>query len=581
MGVPQIPSVDSDTKQFPDALRARIAGNLRDTTTPEGAVLVTRLLSSSNGAAQTAINQGATVALTGHSLMYGQDTTSGTTLPAANGATQTRSTTPPPEQFAAQSALIAGTAPTIVNQGYPGDRSSDSLQRWTNGTSGALEIFWLDTNDGNDYGNNGGTLSDAQTLANFRALVDRAKSRGADVVVIGGAPTNTTTASRKVFASAQSDRAAAERLGAKYVDVGDILAALPKSITYQTDGVHLTPRAYTLVAARLAALTGPKGVNPPRVAPGRTITPREMVHQGGAVVARAGAADGNVWQIASGSNLAIPVDVTAPCIAVIRFRQEGTTIGNGIAGLYYNLSPAAGLNTRYVEVQPVNSAGDYGFTYATNWAMTSPGPDSIIVKAESGTIEVDSITFIPVSGRMLAVGDVTEIRRQFRADLAPVGGTGSSVDGCVDTAVSVSLRAGSTQTKVSRKWVFDAALTPNAGVVLANSVMPTGAFVRRGHIVARSGTSLVVKSVYGTAAGETVSVTVPNVFASATGVTRSIITIVHNTSTTKLDVYVDGTLQTSVDATIRFLTPGLIAPSANEYASANCSVYLTDVGDGM
>lgn len=39
MGTPQIPSVDSDTKQLPDSVRARVAGNLKDNSTPEGSAV--------------------------------------------------------------------------------------------------------------------------------------------------------------------------------------------------------------------------------------------------------------------------------------------------------------------------------------------------------------------------------------------------------------------------------------------------------------------------------------------------------------------------------------------------------------
>lgn len=41
MGVPQLPSIDSVTKQFPDAVRQRLAANLSDPATPEGAAAVT------------------------------------------------------------------------------------------------------------------------------------------------------------------------------------------------------------------------------------------------------------------------------------------------------------------------------------------------------------------------------------------------------------------------------------------------------------------------------------------------------------------------------------------------------------
>jgi hypothetical protein len=39
MGTPQFPAIDSDTKQLPDVVRARIAANLQDASTPEGAAV--------------------------------------------------------------------------------------------------------------------------------------------------------------------------------------------------------------------------------------------------------------------------------------------------------------------------------------------------------------------------------------------------------------------------------------------------------------------------------------------------------------------------------------------------------------
>jgi hypothetical protein len=39
MGTPRIPSVDSDTNQFPDSVRARMAANLLNPATPEGAAI--------------------------------------------------------------------------------------------------------------------------------------------------------------------------------------------------------------------------------------------------------------------------------------------------------------------------------------------------------------------------------------------------------------------------------------------------------------------------------------------------------------------------------------------------------------
>lgn len=45
MGTPVIPSVDSDTKQFPDGVRARIASNIKDNATPEYAAVASTVRS--------------------------------------------------------------------------------------------------------------------------------------------------------------------------------------------------------------------------------------------------------------------------------------------------------------------------------------------------------------------------------------------------------------------------------------------------------------------------------------------------------------------------------------------------------
>jgi len=59
MGKPLIPSVDSDTKQFPDVVRERIAENLADPTSPEGAVIASL---ASGGATQVVLQPDVTSA---------------------------------------------------------------------------------------------------------------------------------------------------------------------------------------------------------------------------------------------------------------------------------------------------------------------------------------------------------------------------------------------------------------------------------------------------------------------------------------------------------------------------------------
>lgn len=57
MGTPQIPSVDSDTKQFPDAVRNRLGANIADPTTPEGAAVASTVSALSTNAVADAVTE--------------------------------------------------------------------------------------------------------------------------------------------------------------------------------------------------------------------------------------------------------------------------------------------------------------------------------------------------------------------------------------------------------------------------------------------------------------------------------------------------------------------------------------------
>lgn len=528
-----------------------------------------------NGMQSAAAGTARTVALTGHSLLYGQDETAGTTA-ATNGATQKRSATPTTSAFTALAPFVSNSATTVINQAYPGDRTIEAINRWAAGSSGNVELFWLDTNDANNYGGYSGPLTDAQTAANLRDLIKRARGRGADVVVVGGAPVTTKTESNKVFASAQTERTIAERLGARYVDVGELLTALPKSTSQYNDAVHLSPEAYTLIGGRLAALLGPKGVNPPKVAPGRVITTRDMLHQGGTIVSRAGAADGKAVQITASNTIGFAVDVQHPTAPVARFRVEGATIGAGIIGVYYNLGQA-GYANRFVTI-PALTGSAVGYIHVPLHRLNSPGPESIVIRCESGSVELDSIVFEPIRRALSSTGAISYDRPITRqVNLYPVGGTGvrtdSLWDAMVDIGSGVSTRATIAQTtKTSARWTWDAALSPNSGVILVNSVNTTPSLVERGYIIMRSGTGILVRNL---ASGTITDVTAAGVFASATGVARAIIEAFYDAASDQLKVYVDGNLVATVNTpAYTFYMAGLLAGPTGQYASASCSIAM-------
>jgi hypothetical protein len=117
-----------------------------DVVTPDmaAALIVEQVTVPTAGASERlAANAAArTVAMTGHSLMYGQDTIGGAGV-AVNGAPQKRSSRPTPEQFQLQATFLSAGPVTVVNQGYPGDTSATSFTRWEGGTSGDIEFVSL------------------------------------------------------------------------------------------------------------------------------------------------------------------------------------------------------------------------------------------------------------------------------------------------------------------------------------------------------------------------------------------------------------------------------------------------------
>lgn len=579
----------SDGSVIPHELEDAIAADASTPSSPIGGAIdvsvgTTRptegqsLQKSANGTSKT-------VVLTGHSQLYGQDESATGTVAATNGATQKRSTTPPTEVFAAAAATSSVGPVSVVNQAYPGDRTSDAISRWAEGQSGDVELFWLDTNDAKNYaGRTGGTLTDAQTLANLRSLIQRAHDRGAEVVVVGGAPVSTTTDAYRIFASAATERAIAERHGAKFVDVGELLRALPQDRGYWTDGVHGTTLYYSLVGSRLTALLGPKGVNPPKVAPGNRIRPTDALHVGGTTPSRSGATTGRTVSVAAGQSFTLPVDVTAPTLPVIRFYRGGTDaapLGAGTIRISAH-GGDVGIPDQVVKLVPgATGNGSPSLSYVSFPVLSSPGPDLITFTCEEGAVEVDMVMFAQPQG----VSNFTKeapglaMPKHKAITLYPVGGVAPRMDASwahmFDHTAGQSLLSDDGTTTVGVHWTFDLTLGESySGVLLGSGASAAYAYgVHQGYMLIRNGTSLILRSWAGSSG--MVNVTVADVFP-ATGRWRGTWDIVFNTTTEALDVYVDGALAGSSEVVpYRYLTPGLLAGTASGggWASGSGTVY--------
>lgn len=350
--------------------------------TPERAVTAGGALEKMNAAVAP------NVTLTGDSLLYGQDDPAGTN-PPINGATQKRSTRYPALALSAMLTFVAQTKkPTITEHSFPGDRTTEVLTRWADSGSGDVEIIWIGTNDANNYGGYpSGPVTTAVTVAQLQTILDRSRSRGSQPVVIGSLPTNTVAASAKVFATSEAMRQLCQRRGVLWIDVQDLLSTYPSAEIW-TDTVHLKAAVYNLIGSRLAALMGPKGLNPVKVAPGKVILPKHMTHSGGTITARPTATDGSTILLATGETMAIPLNGVAPTDVVVKFYTDTATSGLGRAGMHYALG-ASGIENRFVQFDtPTNRphpvrAHSFGI-----------GPDVLVIRCDTGSTEIDSIHFI-------------------------------------------------------------------------------------------------------------------------------------------------------------------------------------------
>ncbi|EYR64276.1 hypothetical protein N866_13580 [Actinotalea ferrariae CF5-4] len=293
-----------------------------------------------------------------------------------------------------------------------------------------------------------------------------------------------------------------------------------------------------------------------------------------------------MWQLGTvGATVALPVDVVQPCVPLIRCRVKGTTEGFGTLGVYSNLG-GSGVSNRFAKVTASASiAGALGASvYVLGAPLLSPGPDAVVLRREAGSVEVDSIEFIPLADAHRYNGNTTITQRRARAlNLSPVGGPSAgrpnaSWDVMVDLSSGVPLTTGAAATtKVNTRWLFDLALGPNtSGVVLAQSVQnvpESGAWlIAQGYMFFRSGTSLIARKFDDAGAVDT---TFAAAFPSATGIIRCALEVFYDDAADAFTVYLDGTSLGTVTAPAwHYYMAGLLAGTAagGGYAAGTATV---------
>lgn len=329
-----------------------------------------------------------TVVLTGHSLIYGQDTSATGTVAPGNGSDKTRNPQRPAVSMKqALDNLLPGV--TIVDQGFPGDRADQGITRWAGGASGDVEFIWYEQNEALQK------TSIATYKTSIQALVDRAISRGSQPILLGGGPTRFPGATNRLIrAYTAVTRQVAARNGIPYYDVGEMLTAVPggASATWAgTDLIHYSTAAYAIIGLKLATILGPWGIPMPKAAPGVVLYPANGIAYAGTLASRVTEESADlVIRMGPGEVTQIPVDVSVPCVPIVDYRasSDGNGVGTGAINIYFG---NAGELSKIVNI-PTHTDGKPHAVRGQE--LRGTGPETIILSCSSGSLEVERIRFV-------------------------------------------------------------------------------------------------------------------------------------------------------------------------------------------
>ncbi|MET3631649.1 GDSL-type esterase/lipase family protein [Burkholderia sp. 572] len=268
----------------------------------------------------------------GDSLTYGQDTSPTGTGAPINGATQTRSSQPFPENL--QLALtFSGFAKNILvtNLGFPGDSTREGLIRWHNASGTDVAIIMYGHNDANNYGGNGVVPID-EYARNLSMIAVREIWKGAAVIILGPPPNMWPDGDNNIRPYAQVAQRVAARFNCIFVDTADILSTVTD---LYTDGTHLTPTAYAEIGFQLATLFMKRDGGMKKVSPMEMYYPNDGLGWGGTNSNgnwTGGKGSDRLIQLAAGESYLVAVDVQADVFPVIHSYR---TSGSHQMGVYY------------------------------------------------------------------------------------------------------------------------------------------------------------------------------------------------------------------------------------------------------
>ena len=194
------------------------------------------------------IHAGDVIVAEGDSLTYGQDSSdAGQKLSEPfNGSMNPRSISPYPETL----QKLLKDQVTVVNHGYPGDRTTEGLARWKNAAPAALTLIMFGTNDCWNFGGYpSGKLNPVEFRNALKELVERRQQNGSQVILLTPPPIYDSSYDRGLLPYRVAVKDVARETGSIVEDTGKDLHSVEQ---IWTDGVHLSPEANQKIAAAIA-----------------------------------------------------------------------------------------------------------------------------------------------------------------------------------------------------------------------------------------------------------------------------------------------------------------------------------------
>lgn len=487
-----------------------------------------------------------TIALYGTSITYCQDTSVTGTNSAINGASQKRSSSLL-ETKLTEALSFSGIPVSVVNRGFPGDRTTEGLTRWASASATDVALIEYGHNDAMNYGGYpSGTVSMADYRKNLSTIIQREIGKGAAVVVVGSTPVADPAANLKIRSYAVAAREIATIFNVPFVDWAEIIETVDSK---WTDNVHLATHANSEIAWALAGLFYRKDAAIHKVAPGDWFNANDALGFGGSRYAWAPAKQGAaIIQLNAGQSYAVGVTVEADCLPII---HTVNTSGSAFTlNCYYAGSVPGGIpTTGLIHDQ------SKGIRQKFAGPLLKSGLRTFVIRNDGATTAyIEAIEFRGSESVSVSRGIVTKSSLSGVHQSALIAGAfadwWAAADYTRKLTADCSLAAYVTLTE-----------THICGIAIGQYRQQAAApEVLSGNLVwaYRSGTSLVIRQLVGGAVSGTDS-SFAGAFSAGVFTGELGITLVTSGATTTLSAYVDGSLIGSRVVTQTYGYPMLLA----------------------